>query len=429
MLKGSGLALALPYLEAMSEDKITKQLPKRFCCTYFPYGAYLCSPNSEHKKWSFLPHENGKKYSFTDVNRVLEKHRKDISFLAGLSHPQCRKMGGHDTADTFLTGTYLKAPFSKNTESLDQLIAKSIGGQTRYASMTLSADGGIGEFTRAHTLSFTHTGNPVPTMNQPRQIFERMFTLDSGRKTSVKKKLSNTGSALDMLMDHTKSMMLNMSRADQHKMDEYLYSVRSIEQRVQRSKQWLDVPLPVINAKHINFDVNDETPKEFITCMYDLIHLAYQTDQCRVATYQIGSMNGATSIAGKYPSILGLGSMHNVAHGANKPGGAEKQGAWNRFLLEQYATFLDKLSNTREGNGSLLDNTVLLFGTSNSKTHVNTNYPLILAGGKNMGFQHGQSLKYDQHIPMNNLLLSIANKVTKPMISFGDSTGELTELS
>jgi len=423
----AGIGLALPWLEAMGETS-AKELPKRFAAVYFPYGAYISTKGKENSEWSFLPLETGKDFQFTKSNKPMEAFRDDVTFLRGLSHPLCRPMGGHNTADTFLTGSSMKPPNTSNTISLDQVMAPILGKDTRYTGMALSVDGGIGEFTRSHTLSYTRTGHPIPSLAKPRQVFERMFVLEKGKIKAQKKQLSNTESALDLLMEHSNGLMKKMGKADKEKMDEYLYSVRSIEKRVNRSKDWLDVPMPKVDSSKIDLEADDNKPTEFIRAMFDLTYLAFKTDLCRLSTFQIGSMNGATSIAGKFPSAVGLGNQHKVAHGAGKPGGAKAQGTWNNYLFQQMAYFMKRLKETKEGSTSLLDRTAILFGSSNSRTHNNTNYPLMLAGGKDLGLKMGQSLNYSSSVPMNNLLYTVMNRITPGQKSFGDSTGELSEL-
>ncbi|MDG2123629.1 MAG: DUF1552 domain-containing protein, partial [Verrucomicrobiales bacterium] len=158
--------------------------------------------------------------------------------------------------------------------------------------------------------------------------------------------------------------------------------------------------------------------------------LAYQTDSTRFITYQLGNMNGATSIATKFPSLLGFGkSQHSLAHGWNKPGGAESLGKWDRFRAQQLAYFLGRMAETQDGeNGTLLDNTIVLYGSSNSNTHNNRNYPLVLAGGKKLGFKHGQFHKFTENVPLSNLFLTTLNRIGLPADHFVDSTGEMTEV-
>ena len=160
--------------------------------------------------------------------------------------------------------------------------------------------------------------------------------------------------------------------------------------------------------------------------MLDLIVLAFQTDSTRFATYQIGSMHGAISIAGKFPQLLGMQNhMHGLAHGAKKPGGAKAQGEWDRFLASQLTYLVQRMKDIPEGDGTLLDHTTLFFGSSNSKTHTNQNYPLIVAGGKSMGYQHGQYLQFDQETPLANLYVTMLRRLGANVDSFADSSGAM----
>ena len=209
-----------------------------------------------------------------------------------------------------------------------------------------------------------------------------------------------------------------------------LDSVRQIERRVDRAQQWLTVPKPSVDASGLHLEADDTTPGELIKTMYDLIFLAFRTDSTRLATYQLGNMNGATSVAGKFPSLLGLSdNMHRLAHEARKSDeGAEPLGQWDRFLTDQFAYFVRRLKETPEGDGTLLDRTLLLYGSSNSQTHVNLNYPLLLAGGRKLGLKHGSFLRFGAEIPLSNLFVTLLNRIGVPMESFMDSTGELTEV-
>ncbi|MBT7406474.1 MAG: DUF1552 domain-containing protein, partial [Opitutae bacterium] len=167
-----------------------------------------------------------------------------------------------------------------------------------------------------------------------------------------------------------------------------------------------------------------------IHTMLDLIALAFQTDSTRFITYQLASMHGAISIANKFPSILGFAKdAHGLAHGAGKGAiGAENKGKWDLYQTECLAYLLNRLSEMKEGHGSVLDNSCILYGSSNSKTHNNTNYPLVLAGGKNLGYQHGQYLRFDHDTPFSNLFVTIQKSLGAEADSFADSTGEMKEV-
>jgi hypothetical protein len=413
----------------MGAEKVAA-VPRRFCSVYFPYGASLPKPNAEGSNWRWFPHgDGGRDFQFNESLKPLEALRDEITSIEGLSHPRGRKMGGHDTADIFLTGAELKPGELKNTVSADQVAADAFGEATRYRSLVMSTDGGVGEPTRSSTLSFGRTGQPVPALNKPRVIFNRFFGVNSDDLERQRDELARTSSMLDLVYEHSKSVRGKLGKQDQEKFDEYLDSVRSIEQRVERSESWLDVPKPEVDPVGLFLDADENTPAEYVSTMYDLMYLAFQTDSTRVATYQIGNMNGATSIAGKFPELLGLPkNMHGLAHGWNKKDGAEALGKWDFFLAQQLARFLEKMRSTSEGAGNLLDHTVVLYGTSNSNTHNNNNCPMLTAGGKGIGLKNGQHLKLGADVPMSNLLLTLLQQVEVPVESFSDSTEAMSEI-
>ncbi len=428
-LRGTGVTLSLPFLSAMAGRSASGSHPRRFAAVYFPYGVSLPPGDHESANWNWFPKGEGKDFVFNRSLQPLEKFREDVTVLQGLSHPQGRSMGGHDTSDIFLTGAELKGSQLRNSVSVDQVAASHFGNETRYKSLVLSSDGGVGESTRSSTLSFSRTGQPIPSLNQPRIVYDRLFGVNSDSMVAQRRELENSGSMLDLVLDNASSLRKKLGNEDREKLDEYLASVRQIEERVERSEHWLEVPKPQVNASGLHLEATDETPYELMRTMYDLIVLAFQTDSTRVATYQIGNMNGATSIAGKFPSLLGLGAnMHKLAHGWNKKGGAEALGNWDLFLAEQFAWFVDRLKSIPEGEGSLLDNTMLLYGSSNSRTHNNTNYPLVLAGGRGLGVRHGQFLKFGSDTPFSNVHHTVLDRLGVPSESFADSTGDMSEL-
>jgi hypothetical protein len=428
-LMGTGVALGLPYLECMAAEKPKAPNPKRFLGVYFPYGSVFRKTDDEYSKWNFHPHETGPKFKFNETLKSLEPLRDQVTVFSGLSHPNGRQMGGHDTADIWLTGAELKGAQLRNSTSLDQVIAAKHGDQTRYSSLALSTDGGVGEPTRSSTLSFGRRGQAIPAHNKPRQVFDRLFGVNSSSLAAQKKQLENSGSMLDLVLEHSKSLKNRLGKHDQKKLDEYLASVRQIEKRVQRSQDWLKIPKPTVHATGLHLDADDSTPRELIQTMYDLIYLAFQTDSTRVATYQLGNMNGATSIAGKFPQLIGLPkNMHGLAHGGGKGVGAEHLGKWHQFLTEQLAYFLKRLKDTPEGSSNLLDQTFVLYGSSNSNTHRNANYPLLLAGGKKQGIKHNQHLEFDESTPLSNLFTTVLHRLDVKRENFADSTGEMTEI-
>ena len=432
MLRAAGISLALPWMESLAAPAV-KSPPRRFCSIYFPYGVSLPNQDSEFGHWNWFPKGEGRDFTFNKSLEPLEPLRDQVTVLGGLSHPKVRRIGGHDSGDTFLTGEEMSlgATGLKNSISLDQFMARThrLGAKTRFTSLTLSSDGGTGLPTRANTLSYSRNGLPVPSLNRPALVFERLFGLKGDSIEAQRKGLTRTGSHLDLLMDEAKTLQRKLGKTDQDKLDQYLTSVREIEQDVERSARWLDVPKSKVNAERLTLDADNETPGKLIYTMLDLIALAFQTDSTRFVTYQLASMHGAISIANKFPSLLGFAKdAHGLAHGAGKGKGAESKGKWDRFQTECLAYLMKRLSEIKEGDGTVLDNSCIFYGSSNSKTHNNNNYPLILAGGKNLGYKHGQYLTFDNDIPLANLFVTMQKSLGTKADTFADSTGEMKEV-
>jgi hypothetical protein len=281
-------------------------------------------------------------------------------------------------------------------------------------------------------MSYDLKGRPLPALNQPQQIFDRFFGAGDLNTLRKQRQLKSAAGMLDRVLEDSKSLRRRLGNHDREKLDEYLASVEEIEKGVQRSQQWLEIPRPELHDQDremLHLEADDEAPRNFIRTMYDLVYLSFRTDSTRVATYQITNMADCSSKAAKFPQLEGFkASLHTLAHDWNKPEGAEALGRWDRFMAEQLSYFLDRMSASDEGNGSLLDNSVVLYGSSNSTTHNNRDYPLVLAGGGELGLHHGQYLRFDEKIPMSNLLLTMLHCVGAQQDVFADSTGDLTEI-
>ena len=427
-LRGTGgVALSLPFLECMAGPAGSKkpaELPRRMCCVYFPFGVALDG------EWNWFPKGEGKTYEVNAPLRSLKPLRDDITILGGMSHPNGHSLGGHDTGDIFLTGAQPKGASYRNTISIDQYAAEHLGAETRFSSMVLSSDGGVGEPTRSKTLSFSKKGRPIPALSSPQKIFDRLFGKGDGATKAERAKLENAASMLDLVREQSKSLKARLGQQDRKKLEEYLASVRAIEQRVARSQRWLTIPKPDVDPKSIALAATPKGPKEYLKAIYDLMFLAFQTDTTRLATYMIGQVAGATTIANAFPACIGLkGNWHGLAHGARKKGGAEKLGKFDQFLADHFAYFLNRLKNTREGDGTLLDRTMVLYGSSNSRTHLNRNYPLVLAGGSKLGLSHGQYHKIGTKMPLSNVFVTMLDRLKVPVKSFADSTGECSDLT
>jgi hypothetical protein len=428
-LQGTGVTLALPWLDCMAQAHDAADVPARLASVYFPFGVSLPSDKSEHADWNWFPQQENDTFRFRNSLKSLEPLREHVTVLGGLSHPAGRKMGGHDTGDIFLTGANFRGTTYRNSISLDQYIASHIGDQTRFGSLVLSSDGGVGEPTRSTTLSFTAQGRPIPAISSPRQVFDRLFGEGDASSKTQRRLLENTGSMLDLVLENGRSMKNRLGKQDQRKLDEYLSSVRDIEQRVNRSQAWLDIPKPEIAESAANLTADQSSPVEYMQAMYDLIFLAFQTDSTRLATYMLGQVAGATTIANTFPACLGLpGNWHGLAHGAGKNDGAKNLGRFDKLLAEQLTRFMTRLNDTPEADGTMLDNTLVFYGSSNSKTHNNNNYPLVLAGGRNLGFKHNQFLQLDAKTPLSNVFVTILESMNIAHDGFADSAGELSAL-
>jgi hypothetical protein len=429
-LHGTGVSLALPWLECMSQADDAVSVPARLASIYFPFGVSLPNDKSEHADWNWFPKREENTFQYRNSLKSFEPLREQVTVLGGLSHPAGRKMGGHDTGDIFLTGANFAGSTYRNSISLDQYIASHVGAQTRFGSLVLSSDGGVGEPSRSTTLSFTAQGRPIPAISNPRQIFDRLFGDGDASSKNQKRLLENTGSMLDQVLENSRSMKSRLGKQDQRKLDEYLSSIRDIEQRVNRSQAWLDIPKPVVAQDATNLTADQSSPVEYMQAMYDLIFLAFQTDSTRLATYMLGQVAGATTIANAFPACLGLpGNWHGLAHGQGKNDGAKSLGRFDQLLAQQVSRFITRLHETPEGDGSMLDNTLVFYGSSNSKTHNNNNYPLVLAGGRNLGFKHNQFLQLDAKTPLANVFVTILDRMNIPQDGFADSTGELSSLT
>lgn len=432
-LRGTGVALALPALDVMAKAASVAE-PRRLAAVYFPFGVSIQGEKSEKAEWGWFPKGEGREFTFNKSLQPLEAHRENVTVLGGLSHPEVRKIGGHDSGDTFLTGCDLLSRDLHNTQSMDQVAAEHFAGQTRFDSLVMSTDGGVGEPTRSSTLSYNRYGRPIPALNQPQQIFDRFFGAGDPDTRRHRRRLKSSGSLLDLVMEDAGKLRRRLGKFDQQKFDEYLDSVRQVEKRVARAQQWIDIPKPGLtdaDRERLQLDADSKVPTEYVATMYELMHLAFMTDSTRVATYQIASMGDATTLGGKFPQLLGIGKhLHGLAHDWNKAEGAEALGKWDRFLAEQFVTFLDRMRKTPAGpesDATLLDQTTIIYGCSNSTTHTNKNYPLVLAGGRGLGFKHGQYLKYGEDTPFANVFATMLQQ-TGVTNRFADSTAILPEL-
>ncbi|MEM8733207.1 MAG: DUF1552 domain-containing protein [Planctomycetota bacterium] len=442
VLKASGLSLVLPIMASLNESSSGGWLPphersqqadpvRRFCCIFFPNGVSLPPENHpDHEQWSWFPHATGTDYRFNRSLQPLEAHREELTILSGLSHPSLRNSIAHITADSFLTGAD-SSQFYTNSISLDQVLAGEIGQRTRFPSLTLSSDGGIGAPGRTHTLSFDAAGRPIPSLSNPRNIYNRLFGIQGQTKEQQRKAFGRDRSILDHVLEETRRLEKNLSSEDRRRLDEYSESVRTIERRLASADRWLDANPPKIEPSEFALDVTArDDAQDYIRAILDLMYVALLTDSTRVMTYQITSED-AKGIGDRFPTSLGLPPHHALSHGLGKPEGYRQWATYDQFLAKQLGYFIGRLKETQDPlqEGSLLDNTLLYYGCSTSQTHVAANYPLILAGGQRLGFRHGAFRRFDEsRVRLTDLYVTLLQQFGLEIDRFADSTGDLTDV-
>jgi hypothetical protein len=447
LLRAAGCSIALPALaslrplpfltSALAADtdvdlrRSLQDKPRRFCCIFFPNGVSLPPEgHPAHADWHWFPHATGSDYPLTQPLQPLAEHRDVMTILSGLSHPAMRPTLAHITADSFLTGADTSRQYV-NSISLDQFYASAVGSQTRFASLTLSSDGGIGTPGRTKTLSFSATGRPIPSLSEPRQIFNRLFAVEHQSLEAQRRAFGRDRSILDSVLSETQSMHRHLSAANRRRLEEYTTSVREIEQRLDRADRWLDVQRPQVDPHQFALDVNPRAGGEdYIRSILDLIYVALLTDSTRSITYQITSED-AKGIGDRFPSALGLPGHHSLSHGIGNKNGYEDWARYDQFLTRQLAYFLQRLKSTADpfADGSLLDNTIVFYGCGTSRTHVAVNYPLILAGGMKLGFRHGQHRRFDGSATrLSNLYVTMLQQLGVETDRFADSAGSLDDV-
>ena len=395
ILRGAGISLALPWFDTYAKaGSAADSTPRRFLSVYHPDGVGLpLKEDPAWTDWSWFPRGGESDFELTKVLDVLEPLRSDITIYSGLSHPAVRKVHGHSNADQYLTAADTKGhgPY-RNSISLDQVIAQHAGEFTRHSSLVMSTNGGVGGPRGAQTQSFNREGRPIPAMNKPKQIFDLLFET-SGKEAAAE--LARSRSALDLLIDNTKSLSLRLSKHDQDTLQQYLDAVRDTEVKLAKAEKWLNTPIPSVDSSNLHLDAEPKEARLYFQTMYELIYLSFLSDSTRVATFQLGRENGE----GPHDLLslaVGLGGAHGLTHDVKKPDGWKNLGTYNRYQAEEFGRFAQRLKDTPEpnGNGSMLDNTFAMHGSASSSFHLSRNYPIISAGGSNLGFRNGRYLKF-----------------------------------
>ena len=430
VLGGLGATLALPFLEGLGGKTLAAGLkrrdPSRFACFYIP-GAI--------SQYKWFPQDTGSDYTLAASHKPLAHHRDHFSVLTGLSHIKGR-ISGHVHPYSWLTGHNINLiPGTKtNTISVDQVAAKHLGS-TYLNSLVLSWTSGVG----VTTLSRNSLGVDIPATADYRKVFERLFP--PADRAEIKKKqerLALNRSILDTAMGNVKDVKRKLGRIDQERVDQYLHSVRDVEKRLLQKEAILEDGRPKFDESKVRLEREVKNSfQEHVELMTDLIVLAFQTDMTRVATQCLGGEAGPNYDDYKVWAQK-AGAQQRGTHDVHHKGGGNR-GADNpdvialsyrdEMLCACMARFMDKLKDIRASDGTLLDHTAILFGGAQTASHVGSSFPTILAGGKALGFKHGQHVKWSKDKrPMSDLYLTILQQLGCPVNSFKESVGPIGDL-
>jgi hypothetical protein len=405
-----------------------ESVAKRFLALYVGHGfAITLNDNSPAREWSWYPRVVDGKMVFGKSMSGFNELADQTTVLHGLEHPRVVRSNGHGSADSFLTGSNIGD--AVKSPSLDQLAAEMHGKKTRYPSLVLGNEGRLGIKGASRTLSYNRFGRAIPSTNDIRTLYDMMFNSDPGLLAGDRRKVATGKRLVDRVLESHTDLKRSLGSADSAKLDHDLHLVREVEKDIERLEAWSDKAKPKVPMTGISLEATVNEPAAFIRSMYNLIYLAFQTDSTRYATYMLQSMGGG--VWDDMPrKALGLkGNHHGLAHGWNGNEAVGEGGLphYDKFQGDLLAEFMQKLATTPEAGGSMLDNTLVYYGTSNSRTHVNRDYPLLLSGGKNMGLKHGGfHMLQAENAPLSNLYVTMLNCLDVPTDRFSDSTGELS---
>jgi hypothetical protein len=398
-LRSSGVALALPLLDAMQ--------PAFGAAVAMPRRMVAIETNMGILPQFFFPEKAGLDYALSPYLERLAPYRKKFTVFSGVSLPGVT--GAHAAEKCFLTGTpHPERGGFRNWVSLDQFAAEHIGSSTRYPSLTLamSSEGGM-------TLSYTRSGAPISAERSPRKLFQKLFVQGKADEVEANVEALRQGrSMLDFVGDQAKRLNRSLSKEDQARMDQYTTSVRDLEKRLHSAQEWEKKPKPKVTVQPPT-DIDDA--RQFVAksrLMFDLIKLALETDSTRIVSLFID-----TTV------------IHNITHHGNRPEVIAELRSKEEGQFDALAGFLNVLDQTKEEGQSLLDRTMVLYGTcmGSANSHSNVNLPVMLVGG---GFKHGQHLAFDtqNNYPLSNLYLSMLHRLGIEAASFSTSKGTMKGL-
>jgi hypothetical protein len=416
LLRGAGVSLALPWLEAGGARGGSPGAAP-------PMRAIFISNNLGVLPKPFFPEAAGRDYPLSPYLERLAPHRADFTVVSGLSHPNVR--GGHSTENCFLTAARNPtASGFRNTISLDQFAAERIGHLTRFPALNL----GVNIDRANRSLAWTRDGCLIPAEDRPSRLFETLFVTGTAADVAARRRrLRERESILDALGDDARRLEARVSLADRRRLDQYLTSVRELEARLQVAGAWEAQPRPAPPAEK-PVDVPSRAHLfEGYAAMLDMARLALETDSSRLVTIMVdGFATPAFRLADDRTTTDGYHNLSHHGQSADKVGQLEEA---DRRQFDLLAALLAGLADRRDGEHRLLDRTIVLCGSNlgDANTHDNTNLPILLAGG---GFRHGSHLAFprDDNRPLANLFVSILQRLGVEADAFGSSTGPLAGL-
>ena len=438
-LKGLGTAIALPVMESLLPRGLaaaealagSPAAPRRMAFVYVPNGANMAD-------WT--PAATGADFELPLILEPLREHKKDFSVLTGLAQDKGFAHGDgpgdHARASaTFLTGAHPRKTGGADIKvgiSVDQFAAQKIGDRTRFASLELGTDKArlAGNCDSGYScaysfnISWKSENQPMPPEVDPRLVFDRMF--NNGNSSEMDeariKRDRDRKSILDFALEDARTLKAKLGMTDRRKLDEYLSAIRELEQRIERANGFAATMPDYTRPTGI-----PKSYEEHLRLQFDLMALAFQTDTTRIATF-IMAHDGSNR---QYPFIGVRDGHHDLSH---HQGDEEKKGKIakiNRFHMTQFAYFLERLKSIREGEGTLLDNSMIVYGSGlgDGNRHNHDNLPVLLAGRGGGTINSGRHIHYDKGTPMNNLFLSMMDRMGAKADRLGDSSGLLTNLS
>jgi hypothetical protein len=425
-LRGAGVTLALPFLDSMwpaataAGQAAAPVRPTRFGAIYFPHGAIM-------PKWT--PATEGANFELSEILQPLKAFHGRINVISDLECALAYGSGAtanhNRSAAAYLSGAFAKVGARPELGiTVDQVIARKIGQDTPLPSLELmieeaSLNCGDGlSCAYRDTISWQGPNAPLPMENNPQVIFERLFG-DGNTAAERQARRAQSLSLLDSVLGDASALQRTLPASDRSRLDQYLTDVREIERRIQKADRQLSADLPVPAAPTgVPSDV-----EEHIKLMLDLQVLAWQADITRVSTMLLAKeLSNAV-----YPRSTIRDAFHTLSHHSNIQANKDRFAVLNTYHVALFQYFLDKLQSTPDGDGSLLDHSLVLYGSgmSDGNQHNHTDLPIILAGGASGRLSGGRHIRNPKKTPMANLLLAILDKMQVPAETFGDSTGRV----